>query len=128
MAATVKKLKKFEGREVVGTAIKVTNAGDGLSANMAIEPQEMQLDEGHIVILRTTVSKVEYTEIKDTSSLIRTHSLKAGTAIIASDELVALVEAHLAAQEEKIAEAKRLSKLDFAGDDGDDGTEGGEQA
>lgn len=116
---SIGKLKKFEGREVIGTAISVTNAGDGLSANMAIEPQEMQLDEEVIVIMRTKVSKIQHTEVKDTTSLIRTHVLKAGNAIIADAELVEIVETALAAQDEKLAEHKRLSKLDFAEGIGD---------
>lgn len=103
-------LKRFEGQEVIGTAISVTNAGDGLSANMAIEPQEMKLHEEVIVVLKCVVAKITHLEVKDTKSLVRTHTLKAGTAVIASPELVAEL---LAAQEAKLEEARSASRMEF---------------
>lgn len=52
-----------KGRDVIATRLKLTNAGDGLSAAMKIEPLERDLDYGDrvLVLVEATVVKDEYT-------------------------------------------------------------------
>lgn len=113
------KLTPFDGREVIGASIAITNAGDGLSQSLAIDPCEFHLGDKVIVLVETEVSKIGHLEIKDTSKLQRVHTLKAGVGTIVSEEFAA--EA-LAAQRKKIEEAKGILSLDLNGD-GDQTTE-----
>lgn len=103
-------LRKFEGREVVGTRIEVANAGDGLSAALAVDPEELPLGANVVIVLDTVCDKVRYEKIKDSDLLIRVHRLKAGTATIVEKSLVAEV---LAAQALKIEKAKGVERLNF---------------
>lgn len=112
------KLHRFEGRDVIGTKIKITGAGDGLSQALAIEPQELSLGETVYVVTECVVDKVTHERVKDTDTLTRVQSLKAGTATLVDKALVAEL---LEEQRVKIDEAKGLQRLDFTGDeDGDD--------
>lgn len=111
----VKGLSKFEGRDVLQSAIAITNAGDGLSQAMAIAPSELHLDDTIYVVLECTVTKVQYQELKDTGTLKRQQVLKAGVATIVDGQLVAGV---LEEQRIAIEKAKGIERLEF--DDGED--------
>lgn len=90
--AAVEALSDFDGRTVGATAIKVTNAGDGLSQALQVDPQEFQLGDTVYVVLETTVAKVEHgpiTEGDQVGPLCRSHSLRAGAATIVDKDLVA---------------------------------------
>lgn len=52
-----------KGRDVIATRLKLTNAGDGLSNAMKIEPLERDLDYGDrvLVLVEAVVVKDEYT-------------------------------------------------------------------
>lgn len=70
-------LAPFENHEVVGTSIAVTNAGDGLSQALKVEPVERERGETVFVLLETTVDKITFVGSKDDSeALIRQHTLK----------------------------------------------------
>ncbi len=114
-------LHKFEGREVIGTKVKITGAGDGLSQALAIDPTELSLGETVYVVLECTVDKVIHERVKDTEALTRVQSLKAGTATLVDKDLV---DAKLEAQRVRIEEAKGVSRLDFTEEGGDGDNDG----
>lgn len=108
------KLHKFEGREVIGTKVAITGAGDGLSQAMAIEPVELSLGQTVTVAVECVVDKITYEQVtKDNTALVRVQRLKAGTATIIDPSLVA--EA-LESQRIKIEQSKGVERLDFTGD------------
>lgn len=117
-------LHKFEGREVIGTKVKITGAGDGLSQALAIDPEELSLGETVYVVLECVVDKVIHERVKDTEALTRVQSLKAGTATLVDKSLV---DEKLEAQRVKIERARGVERLDFVGDEeggeGDDSSE-----
>lgn len=107
-------LSKFDGRDVLSAGIAVTNAGDGLSKALAVEPTEFHHGETVYVVMECEVTKVSHDPVKDTDALRRVHTLKAGNATIIDGELVA--EA-LEAQAEKIEQAAGVHKLPLGSDD-----------
>lgn len=108
------KLTPFDGREVASASIAVTNAGDGLSTAMQVEPREYAIGDIVDVLLRCEVSKVGHVEIKDTQLLNRVHTLKAGVGTIVDREFA---DAAITAQAQKNEEAKGILSLDLNGDD-----------
>lgn len=106
-------LGTFDGRDVISTSLSVTNAGDGLSAAMTVEPVLLHHGDVVIVVLECEVTKIGFVEIKDTDVLNRVHTLRAGTATIIDRDVVA--EA-LDAQALKIEKAKGIARLPM-GDD-----------
>lgn len=113
-------LGEFEGRAVLGTAIKVTNAGDGLSAAVAVDPAIHHLGDKVFVVLETEVSNVAHPPVKDTAGVSRLHTLKTVAATIVDEDMVRDV---LDAQRVRIERAAGIHELPFAGDEqpsGDD--------
>lgn len=87
-------LEPFEGLDVIGARIKITNAGDGLSDALGVHPEAFHLGEKLYVVLEVDVSKVQHVEAKDADALIREHTLKAQAATIVDASLVSdLVQA-----------------------------------
>lgn len=109
------KLHRFEGRDTLTTKIKITNAGDGLSQALAIEPEELGMDDTVYVVLECTVDAVTFERVKDTNALSRVQKLRAGTATLVDK---ALVHDVLEAQRVKLEQARGIERLDF-----DDGSE-----
>ena len=109
-----KDLTPFEGRDVVQATIKVTNAGDGLSAAMAVEPVEMHLGETRYLLIEAEVARVNYEEVKDAEVLRRVHTLRAGTATLVADEYAVDL---IAQQRKAILEANGIHELFDASDD-----------
>lgn len=108
-------MTKFEGRDVIGTKIAITNAGDGLSAAMAIEPEEHKLGSTVYVVIECTVTRASFEEVKDAPrQLQRVERLKAGVATIVGEELVKDV---LEEQRLAIEQAAGITRLDFVGDE-----------
>lgn len=84
--ATTSALKKFEGIDVIEATVRVTNAGDGLSEALGIEPVEYHQGDTVYVLLETTVARVSYEAVKkDSEFLKRVHTLKAGTGTIVDE-------------------------------------------
>lgn len=110
-------LNPFEGLDVLQASIKVTNAGDGLSDALAVDPVEYHLGQTVHVVLECVVAKVDYQQLNGVEALRRVHSLKAGTATVVS---AALVKDVLDAQRLAIEKARGIERLDFDGEDGDD--------
>jgi hypothetical protein len=73
------KLKKFEGREVVYSAMKITKAGDGLSEALQLAPVELHHGDEVSVVLRGVVRSVNYVPLKpgddDCDLLVRSHTV-----------------------------------------------------
>ena len=111
-ANAVDGLSKFEGRDVLQSTIKVTNAGDGLSEALAIKPCEMHLGTKAYLLIEAEVSKVNYEELKDTGTLRRVHTLRAGTATLVDAEFALGI---LETQREAIERARGVERLDFDG-------------
>lgn len=108
-------MSRFEGREVIGTKIAVTNAGDGLSKAMSIDPAEHKLGERVYVVMETEVTRASFEETKDfPGKLQRVERLKAGVATIVDETLVKEV---LDGQRIAIEQAEGVERLDFEGDD-----------
>lgn len=106
LANPVGALTGFEGHDVLRAAIEIPNAAGGLREAMKFEPREFSHDEEVTLVLKCRVKKVRFDPIKDTEALARIHVLDAIEATFIEDETV---EAALAEQRERIAEAKRLA-------------------
>lgn len=104
-------LTPFDGKPVVQTTISITQAGDGLSAALAIDPEEFHHGERVVVVLDCTVGKVLMRQLsKDVPNmLVREHVLVAGTSTIIDAQLV---EELLQEQAAKIAAAKEEAERD----------------
>jgi hypothetical protein len=114
--ADVSQLSQFDGKPVVRTTIAVTNAGDGLSDALGIDPQEFHHGDTVYVVLECVVSKVAHVPIdKDTPGiLVRQHTLRAGTGTIVDESVVA---EQVRLQAEKIETARRHAKGEFTLDE-----------
>lgn len=107
-------LTQFDNRDVIGATIKVSNAGDGLSAAMKIAPREFHHGERVYVVMETTVDQVTHVESKDDPArLVRSHRLKAGMATIVDFKLVSRV---LDEQQKAIDKAKGIEAIPFGKD------------
>ncbi|QOR55382.1 MAG: hypothetical protein SHS37scaffold145_33 [Phage 71_18] len=90
-------LTPYRGKPVVRTSIAITNAGDGLSNAMRIEPKELEPEETVYVVLECTVAKHQHVPIPDTGTYELGQSLKAGAATLVDADLVRpLIEAQKA--------------------------------
>lgn len=118
-------LGRFDRREVIKSTIAVTNAGDGLSKAMSVDPQAMDLGDKVYVVLECEVAKVTFTEIDDTKKLARNHTLRAGGATLVDEDLV---RDHLDSMAERIEQAQGVHRLpleeDGEPDEGGDGEPG----
>jgi hypothetical protein len=91
-------LPDFDGREVVRATIEVTNAGDGLSAAMAVSPSALHMGDEVYVLIRGEVSKVSHKPLDpkdEDSALVRIQTIKAGDADILSEADVKKVKKSL---------------------------------
>lgn len=107
-------LGSFEGSPVLGTAIKVRNTGDGLSASVKVDPVILRQHDRVYVVMECDVIDVQHPIVKDTDGVCRTAVLRAGNATIVDKDLVA---SHLAAQAERIQLAREaeagVTRLQF---------------
>lgn len=112
-------LGTFDGKEVAATSIVITNAGDGLSKAMQVDPVLLEHGERVVIVLEGEVVKVRMDPVsKDmTHLLVRVQIVKAETAALIDRDVVAKI---LDAQAEKIERAKGISRLPFPVDVLDD--------
>lgn len=101
-------LGSFDGKDVITTSIAITNAGDGLSTALSIEPQTFHHRQVVTVVLECEVTQIKFLEVKDTDRLARVHTLRAGIATVVDPDLVAEV---LTAQRLKIEQARGVQQL-----------------
>lgn len=113
------KLPPYDGQTVASTTISITNAGDGLSKGMAIEPQVLDLRSKRYVVLECTVDAHRHKSLPGTEMLTLEQVLKAGVATLVDADLVQVV---VDEQRERIAKAeeakKGISRLPY-NDDGE---------
>lgn len=109
--ADTTKLPPYGGRPVVRTAIKVTNAGDGLSQGLAIDPEVLDVGTKVYVVLECVVDSHEHDRVldkgNDTGLLILNQVLKAGTGTLIDGEVV---REAIATQAERITRAQEQAK------------------
>ncbi len=114
--ADVSQLTPFDGKPVVRTTISITNAGDGLSDALSIDPQEFHHGDRVFVVLECEVAKVAHVpvdkEVPDV--LVRQHTLRAGVGTIVDESIVA---EHVARQADRIDAARRSAKGEFTLDE-----------
>jgi len=67
----------FDDREVAQCAIRITNAGDGLSEALQLHSADYHLDDTVYIVLRGTVAKIAYERIKDTDEVRQVFTVKA---------------------------------------------------
>ncbi len=67
----------FEDREVAQCAIRITNAGDGLSEALQLNAADYHLDDTVYIVLRGTVAKITYERIKDTDEVRQVFTVRA---------------------------------------------------
>ncbi len=100
-------LAPFELVPVLKVSVAVTNAGDGLSAALAVDPTPLPLGATVHVVLECTVQQVKFVPAVDKDhpedGLARVHVLRAGRATIVSGEDV---QAALDAQADRILRAR----------------------
>ena len=107
-------LGTFDGHQVAGAKVKITNAGDGLSQAMSTEPVALHHKQVVNVLLQCEVSKVSFDPMKESDLLLRVHVLRAGVATMISDDIAAPI---IAEQKRKNLAAKGVIELPL--DDGD---------
>ena len=67
----------FDDLEVAQCAIRITNAGDGLSEALRLNDADYHLDDTVYIVLRGTVAKIAYERIKDTDEVRQVFTVKA---------------------------------------------------
>lgn len=107
-------LGMFDGKPVLGTSVAITNAGDGLSKAMTIEPEELHHGERLTVVIECEVTKIGFVPIKDSPGLMRVHTLSAGLATVIDH---ALVKELLDKQRQRLEEAAGVHRLPLDSDD-----------
>lgn len=95
-------LTPFEGKPVLSTTVAIRKAGDGLSAALKVDPEELHHGETVYVVLETRVEKVRFDEAKDGDGFVRVHMLATENATIVDETIVG---AHIAEQKKRIREA-----------------------
>lgn len=117
-------LHSFDGHPVLRSTIAVTNAGDGLSNALKIDPCEFAHGQKVYVVLECEVSKIAFVPIPDTDALSRVHTFRAeGATIVDADA----VKRQLDEQADRILkareEAEGLERIPF----GEEPPEGGSE-
>lgn len=101
---------EFEGEEVLGSAITLTNTGDGLSEAMEVAPVRLHIGEEVTMIVKGKVVDVAFPQ-KD-GGVIRKHKVKAFKGVVV--EGAHFIDDYFREQ----AEAKRKLDEEAAGQPG----------
>lgn len=120
-------LDSFDGQDVTGTTIKVTNAGDGLSKAMETEPVMLHHGDKAYVVIECDVSRVSFDPVdrdEPGGDLVRVHTLRAGTSTIVDFELVDKVITEQA-RKNVLADEARKGIARLPGTDSDEEWENG---
>lgn len=105
----------LEGIELDEVKIKITNAGDGLSKALEIEPRDFHKDETVHIVLECKPNGVDFRPVKDTDNAwTLAYVLRAGRATIVDGDLVADV---LDAQDRKLEAAAGIQRLPLDGEE-----------
>jgi hypothetical protein len=94
-------IETYEGHEVIGSRMKLVNAGDGLSEAMRIAPMALHVGDRVVMIVEAVVTKIEHSpaEPKDwTGPFLRTHTLRAEAATVTDNATtLRIIDKHKAA-------------------------------
>lgn len=108
------KLTKFDGLVVEKSTIAITNAGDGLSKALAIDPVEYHTGDKVYVVLECEVAKVTFEPVSAAvpkGPQVRKHSFRAGVSTVVDQSLVLdVIEAQRKLNDE--AEGKQALPFD----------------
>jgi hypothetical protein len=96
-------LGEIDGKKVTRVSIAVTNAGDGLSDAMKIDPEIFHMGETVILAIECAVRDIKFKPIPDSDEVERVHVLRAGAAVKLTTESV---RAAINAQRAKIQKAQ----------------------
>lgn len=107
-------LGTFEGRDIVQTSVAVTNAGDGLSQSLTVDPKILHVGDTGAVVLEYEVVRIQFRPVADTDVLNRIATLKAGNATLIDRSVVGDV---LDANVRKIEQARGIERLPLDGDE-----------
>lgn len=90
--------REFEGDEIVGSSIKITKAGDGLSDALAIDPVTFHRGDVVYFVLQGKVRYAAFPpEKKDSERLLRQHIIDTtDIAIVSEADVAALLQANRA--------------------------------
>lgn len=106
-------LPAFEGNAVKKAAVRITRAGDGLSAALDVEPRAYQIGEEVSFVLRGTVTQINHQQKDEDGPIVRTHTVTAsGITEIEADLAEKLLTAAAEELERKRAEIAGQTSLD----------------
>lgn len=80
-------LPTFEGNAVKKAAVRITNAGDGLSAALDVEPKAYQIGERVSFVLTGTVTQINHSQKDEDGPIVRLHTVKSIGVTEIEDEL-----------------------------------------
>lgn len=111
-------LGEFEGRTIAAASIRVTNAGDGLSEALALEPQELHHGEEVWLVMHGRVSNVAFPGMKKYPDLLtRMHTVSAIECImVAPDQVEGMLEKERDRLELLKEEQQGVTRLPLNGD------------
>lgn len=117
-------LGTYRDHPVIKTSIAITNAGDGLSKSMSIDPVTLEPGDEVMVLMKCTVDRHGFSLIPDTDCFELKQYLKAGTATIVSDQAserkLRAAENNVRKEAERRAGVARLAGTEDAIDGKDD--------
>lgn len=124
-------LPEFEGADVLRTSVAITNAGDGLSQALAIQPQQLTLGDTVYVVLECRVQKIRFEPAVDKDhpedGLVRVHNLRAGRAtLVDRTTVVTALDAQADVIRRAREEAEGIQRLNTDPDPGSEPAEGEE--
>lgn len=96
-------LPDFEEQEVTGSAVRVTNAGDGLSEAMTIGKKALHIGDEVYYVLRGEVTQVNHRADPKDGDITRVHTVKAAQITEVDGKLAQQI---LAAAAEKLQKAR----------------------
>lgn len=100
-------LGEYLGKDIIRTSVKITKAGDGLSASLGISPEVFQQGEELMILAKVKVGQHIHKPIKDTECLELVQEFEALTVTIVDDKTSAR---RIAQQENELAKAAEKKK------------------
>lgn len=113
-------MDSFDGKQVVGSEVRITKAGDGLSDALELNPKEYPHGSRVRVVLEGVVSQVNYRPPKKgdvDNTLVRVHTITTeaiAEALDASVSVSAVLE-HAGDVAREAAEARKKAELEASG-------------
>lgn len=97
-------LPEFEKKEVASASVRITNAGDGLSAALQVEPEALSMGDEVYYVLKGVVSHIDHFPLGPASKVLeRKHTVRTIEITRIPEEMA---EPTLAEARERIEEAQ----------------------